>query len=96
MISTVLLNGVLGWAIIIALSFRIVPTLNNALTSPTGYDFMEIFYTVMGRAGTAGMTAILIILVSTATMGFLATASRQTWAFARDRGLPFSLFFAPC
>ena len=29
-----------------------------------------------------------------ATFGFLATASRQTWAFARDRGLPFSNFFA--
>lgn len=25
-----------------------------------------------------------------ATIGFLATASRMMWAFARDRGLPFS------
>jgi len=103
MISTVLLNGVLGWAIVVAFSFCIVPTLDDALASPTGYDFMEVmpiksesygeldaddaqvFYAAMGRAGTAGMTAILIILVSCATMGFLATASRQTWAFARDR-----------
>ena len=36
------------------------------------------------------MAAILIALVTCASFGFLATASRQTWAFARDRGLPFS------
>lgn len=48
----------------------------------------------MGKAGTAGMTAVLIVLMWCATFGFLATASRQTWAFARDRGLPFSDYFA--
>lgn len=85
MISTVLLNGVLGWAIVIAFSFCIVPTIDDALTSPTGYDFIEVFYNAMGTAGTAGMTAVLIILMWLATIGFLATASRQTWAFARGR-----------
>ena len=94
MVSTVLLNGVLGFAIVIAFSFCIVPTIEDALTSPTGYDFIEIFYNAMGSAGTAGMTAILVILMLFATIGFLATASRQTWAFARDRGLPFSTYFA--
>ena len=40
------------------------------------------------------MTAVLIVLMWCATFGFLATASRQTFAFARDRGLPFSDYFA--
>ena len=94
MIWTVILNGTLGWAIVIAFSFCIVPTIEEALTSPTGYDFIEVFYTAVGSAGTAGLTAVLIILMWCATFGFLATASRQTWAFARDRGLPFSNYFA--
>ncbi|MCJ1381707.1 hypothetical protein MMC17_004818 [Xylographa soralifera] len=33
-------------------------------------------------------------MVTCASFGFLASASRQTWAFARDRGLPFSTFLA--
>ncbi|KAK5115262.1 hypothetical protein LTR62_001462 [Meristemomyces frigidus] len=94
MLSTVILNGILGFAIVIAFSFCIVPTIDDALVSPTGYDLIEVFYTAMGTAGTAGMTAVLIILMWCATFGFLATASRQTWAFARDQGLPFSNYFA--
>lgn len=89
MISTVLLNGVLGWAIVIAFSFCLVPTIDTALTSPTGYDFIEVFYNAMGAAGTAGMTAVLIILVWCATFGFLATASRQTWAFVSTPAIDF-------
>lgn len=94
MVLTVLLNGTMGFAIVIAFSFCIVPTFEDALTSPTGYDFIEVFYNATGSAGAAGLTAILIALVWCATFGFLATASRQTWAFARDKGLPFSQYFA--
>lgn len=94
MVSTVLLNGVLGFAVVIGFSFCIVPTLGQALVNPTGYDFIEVFYRAVGSAGTAGLTAILVILVWCATFGFLATASRQLWAFARDRGLPFSTYLA--
>lgn len=94
MVSTVIVNGATGWAIAIAFSYFILPQFEDALSSPTGYDFIEVFYTAVGPAGAAGMTAVLIILVWCATIGFLATSSRQTWAFARDRGLPFSHFFA--
>lgn len=94
MVGSVALNGVLGWAVVIAFSFCIVPTLDESLTSPTGYDFIDVFYRAVGPAGSAGMTATLIILMWCATLGFLATSTRQTWAFARDRGLPFSPFFS--
>ncbi len=35
------------------------------------------------------MSALVVGLVWCAVIGFLATASRMTWSFARDRGLPF-------
>lgn len=94
MVCTVLLNGVLGFAICIALSFTL-GDLETDLTSPTEYDFIQIFYgATNSNAGSSVMTAILIALVTCASFGFLASASRQTWAFARDRGLPFSGFLS--
>ena len=64
MVSIVLLNGILGFAVVIAFSFCIVPTLDKALSNPTGYDFIEVFYRAVGSAGTAGLTSILIMCAS--------------------------------
>ena len=90
MICTILINGTLGLGTIIAFLFCF-GDLETGLTSPTGYDFIEVFFNATNsHAGTSVMTAILITLVICATFGFLASSSRQTWAFARDRGLPFS------
>lgn len=94
MVTTILLNGALGFAIVLAFLFCI-GNVDDALNTPTGYDFIEVFYaTTKSYAGTSVMTAILIVLVISASFGFLASSSRQTWAFARDRGLPFSDFLA--
>lgn len=94
MICTILLNGVLGFAIVLAFCFC-VGDLETALTSPTGYDFIEVFYNATkSSAATSVMTSVLITLVICASFGFLASSSRQTWAFARDRGLPFSDYLA--
>lgn len=94
MVCTILLNGTLGFATILALVFCF-GDVDTALSSPTGYDFIEVFQNATNNvAGTSVMTSILIALVICATFGFLASASRQTWAFARDRGLPFSNFLS--
>lgn len=94
MVCTVLINGVLGFAVVLALCFC-MGDLDTAITSPTGYDFIEIFFNATrSHVGTSVMSAILITLVICATFGFLASASRQTWAFARDKGLPFSNFLS--
>lgn len=94
MVTTIFINGALGLAICIAFSFTI-GDVQAALFSATGYDFIEVFYNATASlAGSSVMTSILIALVTCASFGFLATASRQTWAFARDRGLPFSDFLS--
>jgi choline transport protein len=94
MITTILLNGMLGFAIVITFCFCL-GDLPNDLASTTGYDFIQVFYgATNSNVGTSVMTAILITLVICATFGFLASASRQTWAFARDRALPLSNFLS--
>ena len=93
-ICTVLLNGTFGLAICIAFSFTL-GDLPTDLMSATGYDFTQVFFgATNSHAGSSVMTAILIALVTCASFGFLASASRQTWAFARDKGLPFSGFLS--
>ena len=92
MLLTTLLNGIFGFAIVIAVLFVTVD-IASVLDSPTGalgYPYMQIFYDSVGSAGGAtGMTVILLIMTVCGTIAALTTASRLIWAFARDRGLPF-------
>ena len=91
MLFTTLLNGSLGFAIVIAVLF-VTTDISAALASPTGllgYPFMQIFYDATGsKAGSSVLITLLIIIDEASTVAFMATASRLIWAFARDRGLP--------
>ncbi|PWY92298.1 amino acid transporter [Aspergillus heteromorphus CBS 117.55] len=94
MIATILLNGALGFAIVLAFLFCI-GNLEAALDSATGYDFIEVFFAATkSHAGTSVMAAIPIALTICASFGFLASSSRLTWAFARDKGVPFSNYLS--
>ena len=96
MVSTILINGPLGFAVVIAFSYCIVPTIEDALESPTGYDFIEVFYAAVGKAGTAGMTAVLIVLmwVSICSLTDLSLLSSLTFSTttASNLRLPRHIF----
>ena len=88
-VFSILLNGALGFGIAIALLFCL-GDIDAALTSPTTYPFMEIFQqAVQSTQGAAVMVALIITLALCATVGIVASSSRQLWAFSRDRGVPF-------
>lgn len=94
MFFTIFLNGALGLGSYIALLFSI-GDIDAALATPTGWPFIEIFYNATNsKAGTTAMTSVLIVLIICATFGYVAAASRQMWAFARDRGVPFHSYLA--
>ena len=94
MVLTVLINGILAFGWIIALLFSI-GDVDAALDSKTGYPIIQIFYQATGSipAATAMISAIIVVAFF-ATLGILASTSRLTWAFARDKGFPFPEFFA--
>jgi choline transport protein len=94
LIWTIVINGVLAFAFLLAILFCI-GNVENALDTPTGYPIIEIFYQATGsvKAATA-MECAIIIIAFCSTFAILASVSRLTWAFARDGGLPFSDFFA--
>lgn len=84
------INGTLGWVMIISFAFTL-GDLSAILDTPTGYPFIQVFYNATNsNAGTSIMTAIVIVNITSACISTVATASRQTWSFARDQGLPFS------
>jgi choline transport protein len=86
------LNGTLGFVMVITFCFTL-GNLLNIIETPTGYPFIQVFFNATNsHAGTSIMTTILIINITSACISTVATVSRQTWSFARDRGLPFSSF----
>jgi choline transport protein len=71
-----------------------VGNVDDVLSTPTGYPFIQVFYNAtLSTGGASGMTAIMIVLSIFCGMTNMATASRQLFAFARDKGVPFSQFF---
>lgn len=94
MISTIVLNGVLGFAVLIALLFCL-GDINDALTSSTGFPFIEVFRQATNSdAAATGMTCIILIILFAAAIGIMATASRLLWSFARDNGVPGSAYIS--
>ncbi|KAJ4354615.1 uncharacterized protein N0V89_006352 [Didymosphaeria variabile] len=88
MVFSLVLNGTLGLAMLIATLFCLGDA-DTVLGTATGYPFMEIFrQAVENVPGALTMSALISILNMCATISFVATASRMTWAFARDRGTP--------
>lgn len=91
MVGTIIVNGILGFAFLIAILFCI-QNLADALSTTTGFPIVEIFYQVTrgnARAASA-MTSALIVMACLATVPCIASAARVLWAFARDSGVPFS------
>ncbi|KNG52136.1 amino acid permease [Stemphylium lycopersici] len=92
MLLSLVINGTLALGMLFALLFSAqdIPALlqdQGARTAP----FLHIFHHAVGsEAGASVMVAIIVLLEFCSAMGCLAAASRMTWSFARDRGLPFS------
>ncbi|TKA80392.1 hypothetical protein B0A55_01914 [Friedmanniomyces simplex] len=86
--GTYLIGTISGLVMIITFCFCFT---TDTLSSPTGFAFMAIYRNATGsNSGTLALTAILIVLTFFSATNFMASASRQTYAFARDGGLPFS------
>lgn len=87
-VISIFLNGTLGLGMALALLFCI-GDIDAALETPTGYPYMQIFYqAVQNLPGAAVMVSIVIFLSLCALVGQAASASRQLWAFSRDRAVP--------
>ncbi|KAK5133376.1 hypothetical protein LTR08_007810 [Meristemomyces frigidus] len=89
MVQSYVLNGVLGVVFLVTYLFAIVD-LDGAINDDTGYPFIYVFRNAFSLTAVNVLCAIVITLVFAGTLSYNLSTSRQTWAFARDDGLPFS------
>ncbi|PCG90379.1 hypothetical protein PENOC_102330 [Penicillium occitanis (nom. inval.)] len=81
-------NGIM--AIVLLIAYLAIPSVEDALNDNTGFPFLYVFQNAVSTAGVNGLTAIILLPVIFSNIFFNASTSRQTFAFARDKGLPCS------
>jgi choline transport protein len=89
MLGSYVLNGVLGLVFLISYMYMMTDV-EAALEDATGYPHIWVFSQALSPGGVVALNAIPTLLLFAGTLSFNLSASRQTWAFARDKGLPFS------
>lgn len=94
MVSAILSNSILQFAFIICVLYSI-GDISVVLSDTTGLAIIQVYYQATGsKAWTTIFVLMLIIMIYFCATNILASVSRLTYAFARDRGLPFSDFFS--
>ncbi|KAL9011195.1 MAG: hypothetical protein Q9173_003943 [Seirophora scorigena] len=91
---SIFISIITGFVMVLTICFA-VDDIESVLSSPTGQPYIQIFFNTTGsRAGTSAMTAVIATMTLCNAVNNVASASRQLYAFARDRGLPFSGFLS--
>ncbi|XPS71073.1 hypothetical protein M3J09_003258 [Ascochyta lentis] len=86
-------NSIMAIVFLVSFLFAI-DDVEAAVRHPTGYPFLYVFSNTLSPAGVNALTIIVLLLISAANINFGASTARQTFAFARDGGLPFSHWIA--
>lgn len=86
-VGSLLVNGVLALLTLLSVLFCI-GNLEFVLEFPSLPFIAVILQGVGSKGGATVMVAFVTVLIIFAAVSFVATASRMTWSFARDRGLP--------
>ncbi|KAK0357495.1 hypothetical protein LTR91_008006 [Friedmanniomyces endolithicus] len=91
-LSAMLINGAVGFAMLVTVLYCL-GDIETVLSTATGFPFIQVFAdSVPNLAGATVMVAVVLTLTWACAIGITTTASRMTWSFARDKGLPFSNF----
>ena len=94
MVMAVYIGFVTGFIFLIAACFCMGDVADMA-SSDTGVPVIEIFRHSTGTdVGATGLASLIVVIGLGASNGLTATGGRSVYAFARDRGLPFSGFLS--
>lgn len=93
-VLSVYIGAVTGFVFLVAVCFCI-GDIEATASSTTGVPLIQIFYDSTGSVrGTQALTSLITIIVVVCANSLMAEGSRSVFAFARDRGLPFSDVFS--
>ena len=94
MITAVTLNSIMQFAFMITLMFCI-GDVDRVTNSPTGLPIIEVYYqATKSKPGTNILVVFTALILFISLFNIFASVSRLTWCFAKDKGLPFSSYFA--
>ncbi|KAJ5653430.1 hypothetical protein N7490_000433 [Penicillium lividum] len=87
-------SGAVSGFILMMVCLFCIQKVKTVIDSPSGLPFMELVQETVGRNGAAVLIALFILNGLGQGISILTTASRLTWGFARDGGLPFSRYLS--
>jgi amino acid transporter len=91
---SVYIGAITGFIFLVAICFCI-GDIETTASSTTGVPLIQIFYDSTGSVGGAcALTSLITAIVLVCANSLMAEGSRSVFAFARDRGLPFSSIFS--
>ncbi|RDW95297.1 choline transport protein [Coleophoma crateriformis] len=86
--------GVFTGVIFLMVLLFVLKDVDTVISSSTG-SLLQIYYQATNsKAGSVCLLIFSLVCLIFASTSIMTTSSRMTWAFARDRGLPFSSTFA--
>lgn len=89
MIATWLINCVLVFFSFITIAYHL-PDLGAALDDPSMYPIIYVLRQSMSKEWMTVVLTLILFLIVCSNMTYLASVTRDIWAFARDQGFPFS------
>lgn len=93
MVLTVAINMTFAFLFIITLLYCLGDV--DEVMNSTSLPIITVYYgATKSVAATNTLMALVVIVCIVGDFSIFASVSRLTWAFARDRGLPFSDFFS--
>ncbi|KAI9647885.1 hypothetical protein NHQ30_004273 [Ciborinia camelliae] len=92
MVSSLVTAAVTGWAVIITIAFCMGTDVISIVTTPLGQPLAQIAFNSLGKRGSVALLIFLWIASVANCSILMVAASRETFAFARDHGLPFSSY----
>ncbi|KAG9773342.1 amino acid transporter, partial [Aureobasidium melanogenum] len=93
MITCVAIGTFTGFIFLVCLLF-VAGDINQVIDSGAGPLLQILYNATNSHAGAICLLMFPLVCTVFATIAIMTTSSRMAWAFARDRGLPFSKFFS--
>lgn len=85
-----IVSGAISGGIFMIVCLFCIQSLENVLAPASGLPFLELVRQTVGPKGTIALFCIFTFNGLCQGVSITTTASRLTWGFARDGGLPFS------
>lgn len=91
--SALTTTAVLGWVLCICITLTMGTDISGILNGVSGQPIVEIYLHAMGKTGATAFLALAFVVIWFCGAVANCYTARSIWAFARDKGLPFSNFW---